>query len=74
MPVYTHKVTKRLIDIDDELLAEARAILETNTMKDTVNAALERISDMEVWRRHAIRLSTEGLDLQNPDIMRDAWR
>jgi Arc/MetJ family transcription regulator len=33
-------VTKMLIDIDEEALAEAAAILGTTTKKDTVNTAL----------------------------------
>lgn len=33
-------MTKRLIDVDDELLDRARAVLGTETMKDTVNGAL----------------------------------
>ncbi len=68
-------MTKRLIDIDYDLLADARSILETNTMKDTVNSALERISDMEVIRRHTLRLiDGDGLDLHDPEVMKGAWR
>ncbi|MBC8195354.1 MAG: type II toxin-antitoxin system VapB family antitoxin [Acidimicrobiia bacterium] len=68
-------MTKRLIDIDDDLLADARSILETNTMKDTVNRALEEIQRGEVLRKHAIRLTTmEGLDLDDPEVMKGAWR
>jgi Arc/MetJ family transcription regulator len=33
-------VTKRLIDVDDDALAGARARLGTTTIKDTVNEAL----------------------------------
>jgi Arc/MetJ family transcription regulator len=33
-------VTKRLIDVDDNLLERARAVFGTQTLKDTVNAAL----------------------------------
>jgi Arc/MetJ family transcription regulator len=33
-------MAKRLIDIDDRLLSSARAHLGTDTIKDTVNAAL----------------------------------
>ncbi|MBC8365372.1 MAG: hypothetical protein H8E59_10260 [Actinobacteria bacterium] len=68
-------MTKRLVSVDDDLLAEAREILGSPTMKDTVNDVLKLVSDMEVWRRHTIRLSTmEGLDLHDPEIMKGAWR
>lgn len=41
---YTDHV-KHLVDVDDELLALARASLGTSTIKDTVNAALRLASD-----------------------------
>ncbi len=73
--VYTRSVTKRLVDIDDELLAEARTILGTNTMKDTVNQALAEIQRSELIRRHVTRLSTmDGMDLHDPEVMKGAWR
>lgn len=37
-------MTKRLVDIDEEALSAARAELGTNTIKDTVNSALRRVS------------------------------
>lgn len=43
-------MTKMLIDIDDDALAEAAEILGTKTKKDTVNAALRETS---VTRRRA---------------------
>jgi len=36
---------KRLVDIDDEALAAARAALGTQTIKDTVNQALALAAD-----------------------------
>jgi Arc/MetJ family transcription regulator len=35
-------MTKRLIDVDDDALAGARARLGTETIRDTVNEALRR--------------------------------
>lgn len=46
--VYTHGVTgmtKTVIDLDDEALAEAAKLLGTSSKKDTVNAALREIVD-----------------------------
>lgn len=69
-----HGMTKRLIDIDDDLLARAREVLGTTTMKETVNAALSEIARAEGLRRLAERFRTmEGLDLDNPEVMRGAW-
>ncbi|WP_346105601.1 type II toxin-antitoxin system VapB family antitoxin [Nonomuraea maheshkhaliensis] len=38
-------MTKTLIDLDEEALAEAARVLGTSTRKDTVNAALREIVD-----------------------------
>lgn len=38
--VYIQRMTKRLIDVDDDALEAARAQLGTRTIKDTVNEAL----------------------------------
>ena len=73
--IYRDEVTKRLVDIDDDLLARAREILGTPTMKETVNRALQEVVDADLRRRHADRLfSMEGLDLDDPDVMSGAWR
>lgn len=73
--IYRGAVTKRLVDIDDDLLARAREILGTSTMKDTVNGALDEVVKLDLRRRHLERLvSMEGLDLDDPDVMSGAWR
>jgi Arc/MetJ family transcription regulator len=68
-------MTKRLVDIDDELLAQAREVLGTATMKDTVNRSLREVVNAELRRDHVRRLTTmEGLDLDDPEVMAGAWR
>lgn len=68
-------MSKRLVDIDDELLQEASAILGAPTMKDAVNRALESVVVAAKRRRHAERLETmRGLDLDKPKVMAGAWR
>lgn len=68
-------VTKRLIDIDDELLAKAREYLDTRTIKETVNRALDESVRLELRRRLLDRLTTmDGLDLDDPKVMKGAWR
>ena len=57
-------IMKRLVDIDDDLLERARSIAGTGTIKDTVNAALQRLVDDERVLRHIERLRGSGaLDL-----------
>lgn len=68
-------MTKRLVDIDDDLLAEVRVLTGAVTMKEAVNAALQQVIDSELRRRHLRRLEAgEGTDLANEEVMRDAWR
>ena len=57
-------MTKRLVEIDDDLLRRARSITGTGTIKGTVNAALQRLVDDEKVIRHVERLRGPGaLDL-----------
>jgi len=68
-------MTKRLVDIDDDLLKEATSVLSASTMKETVNRALESVVLSDRRRRHADRLEgMEGLDLDKPEVMAGAWR
>jgi Arc/MetJ family transcription regulator len=57
-------MTKRLVEIDDELLDRARAVAGTETIKATVETALRRLVDHETALRHVARLRRKGaLDL-----------
>jgi len=68
-------MSKRLVDIDDELLQEASAALGALTMKEAVNRALESVVLAARRRRHGERLEAmEGLDLNKPKVMAGAWR
>ena len=69
------QMTKRLIDIDDDLLAQARELTDAPTMKETINTALQELVNMHLRRRHLDRLLTgKGLDLDDDEIMGGAWR
>ena len=69
------RMTKRLVDIDDDLLAEASEILGAETMKETVNRALEEAIGIALRRRHVDRLvKMQGLDLDEPEVLNRAWR
>jgi len=68
-------MTKRLVDIDDELLDQARQLLGAVTIKETVNTSLRELVEAELRRRHLRRLVTgEGTDLGDEEIMSGAWR
>lgn len=71
---HTGGMSKRLVDIDDQLLDEATAALGSGTMKETVNRSLEAVVLAARRRRHADRLERmEGLDLADADVMAGAW-
>ena len=64
-------MTKRLVDIDDEVLNVARGRLGTATIKDTVNEALRLATvdrDAEIERALATLAGTAIVDRS------DAWR
>ncbi len=68
-------MTKRLVDVDDDLLEQARSTLNTGTMKETVNVALAEAVNAALRRRHIQRLiDQEGLDLADADVMAGVWR
>lgn len=67
-------MSKRLVDIDDELLRQASAVLGAPSMKEAVNRSLESVVLADRRRRHAERLATmRGLDLDKPKVMAGAW-
>lgn len=73
--VYTFSIAKRLIDIDDAALEQARELLGGATIKDTVNTALREFSDRDTRIRlfaHIQQLAAE--DLGDPDIMKESRR
>jgi len=63
-------MTKRLVDIDDTLLEQARAATGSPTIRATVEVALRRVVGEETVRGHVDWLrSGAGLDL---DALADA--
>ncbi|MBI2704635.1 MAG: type II toxin-antitoxin system VapB family antitoxin [Actinobacteria bacterium] len=63
---------KTAIRIDDELAAEAREILGTRTLTDTVNAALREVVDRQ--RRELFVSHLTDADAFDFDAIEDAWR
>lgn len=51
-------VTKRMVDIDDDLLDRARAVTGAPTIRATVDEALRRVVNDEAVRRHVDWLRT----------------
>jgi len=66
---------KTSVEINEELLESVRRILETSTVKETVERAFLEIVRREARREEVETLRTmRGLDLDDPEIMAGAWR
>jgi Arc/MetJ family transcription regulator len=62
---------KHLVDIDEDALRRARAQLGTDTIKDTVNDALRRVSGE---RQRAAKASLDVLARARLEDRERAWR
>ena len=68
-------VRKTSVEIDEELLEAAKRILETSTVKDTVEEAFREVARVEARHQEVESLTRmDGLDLADPEIMAGAWR
>jgi Arc/MetJ family transcription regulator len=68
-------VTKRLIDLDDELLAAAQRELHTSGVSDTVRAALRHAATAAARARQVQWLADEGLaELVEKEQRAAVWR
>ncbi len=64
-------MSKHLIDLDEDALTAARAELGTVTIKDTVNEALRRTSEL---RRPRVSAALDTLGAADLGDRVDAWR
>ncbi|MFJ4652826.1 DUF2191 domain-containing protein [Nocardia sp. NPDC088792] len=68
-------MTKRLIEIDDELLEAAQRELGTSGVSDTVRVALRNASAMGARAREIEWLTGGGLEsMQDPEQRGEVWR
>ena len=66
---------KTSVEIDDRLIAEARRVLGTSSIKQTIDRALREVLRNEARREEIRALATmDGLDLANESVMAKAWR
>ncbi len=66
---------KTSFEVDFAKVEEAKALLGTSTLTETVDAALGEVIRLHERRRLVEMLFTEGvLDLDDSDVMRLAWR
>jgi Arc/MetJ family transcription regulator len=72
-------MVKRLVDIEDSLLDQAREALGTSTIKDTVTVALRRAVQSSQRRARLDdtalqRFSNAAADLGDENVMAAAWQ
>ncbi len=68
-------MTKRLIELDDDLLAAARRELHTTGVSDTVRAALKQAADAAARARQVDWLREGGLEpLADRETRAAVWR
>ncbi len=71
---YPRRVTKRLIEVDDAKLDAVLQLLETRTLKATVDAAFDEVLALD--RRRRALLAEREVDLEalaDPAERRAAW-
>ena len=66
---------KTSVDIDERLIEQAKVLLGTVSIKETIDSALWEVIRMNA-RRQEIRALVEmdGLDLSDAKVMAKAWR
>jgi Arc/MetJ family transcription regulator len=68
-------MAKTSIEIDDGKLKTVRAILGTQTKRETVDAALDDVIRRRRREQLVERLKAmEGLDFDDEQVMAEAWR
>jgi len=66
---------KTTVWVDPRKLERAKRILGTHGVRDTIEGALDEVLAMETRRKLVDRLrEMEGMDLDDPEIMAEAWR
>jgi Arc/MetJ family transcription regulator len=75
LPTKGGRVPKRLIDLDDELLAAAQGELGTTGVSDTVRIALQQAAARSARARQIEWLEQGGLEgMANPEERGEVWR
>lgn len=66
---------KTTVEIDDRLIAEAKRVLGTSSIKDTIDGALREVVQKEARQQEIRGLTTmDCLDLADESVMAKAWR
>ena len=70
-----HSVRKTSVAVDEGLVARARAVLGTRSLRETIQRSLEEVVAQDLRQQHIERLKRgEFADLIDPTAMAGAWR
>jgi Arc/MetJ family transcription regulator len=67
-------MARTVIDVDDESLRAAAAVLGTKTKVETVNRALAEVAARPERLAFLDDLDRAAVDLSDPEVMGGAWR
>ena len=66
---------KTSVDIDKDLLEQARNLLGTSSIKETIHCALREVVRAEARRQEVAALAAvNGFDLADRGVMKNPWR
>ncbi len=66
---------KTTVEIDERLIVEAKRVLGTSSIKDTIHGALREVVQEEARQEEIRALTTRDcLDLADESVMAKAWR
>jgi len=66
-------IKKTALMIDQELVKQVQALLDTKTTTETISEALREVIRVRGRARHFERLRQRAPDLMDPEIMGEAW-
>ena len=66
---------KTSVDIDKDLLEQARNLLGTSSIRETIHCALHEVVRTEARRQEVAALAAmDGFDLVDRGVMKNLWR
>jgi Arc/MetJ family transcription regulator len=71
---YASRVTRTMLDLDDDLLARAARELGTTTKKDTVHAALRAALRASAAQSLIERMAENNAGVEDEALVNDMWR
>ena len=66
-------IKKTALLIDQELVAQVKALLGTSTTTETITEAMREVIRVRGRARHFERLRQRAADLTDPQVMGDLW-